>query len=1307
MKIEKQKQSIQFDEQGNILSSKSQCAALHEQIIHIYYSINQHKYCPVILAAVMILFAYLQLYSQLMDERLVPRNDKYWGPFLSVAEVLELTRISALLLDSSGSEVWVFIYTSIIFLLLYIAGIYFMHHSIQIRKLYFVLPIEACSLFTSVLLWLYIGPICEVFVSIFYCTSGPNPEAILMPGTQCWSGIHVTMACVLCTSMIIYILLAIAAALYSNASNPSFLSSREDGLSRLDTNTELYNCLFRIITSLLFKWLLDKKLEWVFLLIHLVYGIVFVYRFYRAVPYYNPFISSLYGGCVLAHIWQVINVFFYNVFGKDDDLYKGTAVVGIIGTLAVFIFTKHLREKIITQKLIDLHHAKISSEEELDVYVQSLLQLYESHQTNPHDELLLQGVVWRHKAECMDPECPLAKNETSKLFYPLVEEEVETETDNIKEKIVILALLNSILKERGKRAGDQASACFHLIYSNFLFRELGNAHMAIVEVMRAQKSSPTTQQLISIYSLLRAIEEFLVKKYRRQRTGKADFVVSNLQGAADFWDVTIVIKYESLLLQFIKHIEQCAGDHIEFWSQLESMMPNLNEVSKIGLRILETSKEIQRIWTKLNKINPSHPKALNIYGYYLKEISNDAELGTEYIEKAIAINLHKSGGDEPTNDFDLMFAEDTAIIMINGSPEQLGKIIKTNSGVLKLLGYNPFEIYGSDVSIIMPGIFARHHTKFMQRYFETGKQFVIKNERVLYALHRNNYLFCVSIVVKPVPSLTTALPQYIGLIRQINKDNDYIITDKNGKIDSISMGIYHMYNLSSSFIKDNHIYIQLICPELADPVSFNDEKVQLKFCAFNGRKKMRFCIPRDFTTLAHLFSQTAKDPIEGLILGGGQQQSSEIKLPYNQAEAPYFFNLVYKMLKAKHPNKSIDIGKDNVLKSCFDYKRCEIESHAICEMVDAYYLGDALHVKVFKVYRPKMIKKSSLDDFEVDEALSPDAAHGVKKRASMARNSSACLQSEAVLPGIAPSEEGKVTTKAPSQVRQYDSSSSLTDAFLKRESKELQKSKLGIEGSSSSALIVQGPNGTDQGSVGFVGSTSQILQSRPTIIKTIDIRQNETARNAIMRQVTLESQLEKKKEDPKDSQDKSNNSNSKEEDKEKDDPPDSAKPISRKETTNANVTSPQGIGGAAAATFLQHQMSMRPQRNDLEEIGSVASTTGNIMRFIRSLRAALHEEGDPPAITQLKRLALIVVATLLLLTMLCYFLSQDIFWKLRNYSDFIVKVRERSSAVLGIGKSVRLLVLLSDEYNVELNVELLDYNNETGGGINYKFNNRT
>ena len=143
-----------------------------------------------------------------------------------------------------------------------------------------------------------------------------------------------------------------------------------------------------------------------------------------------------------------------------------------------------------------------------------------------------------------------------------------------------------------------------------------------------------------------------------------------MQGKQTFaeLDVTIVITFESLFAKLNKEIEKSANDHIEFWSHLDSQMVDLNILHKLGLNIITNTKRINEIWHQLTKINSHYPKALQIYGNYLVQIKNDNTEGEDFLAQANLMARPRSL-DEHVNDFELMFADDTAIVVISGNKE--------------------------------------------------------------------------------------------------------------------------------------------------------------------------------------------------------------------------------------------------------------------------------------------------------------------------------------------------------------------------------------------------------------------------------------------------------------------------------------------------------------------------------------------------------------------------------------------------------------------------------------------------------------
>jgi hypothetical protein len=97
-------------------------------------------------------------------------------------------------------------------------------------------------------------------------------------------------------------------------------------------------------------------------------------------------------------------------------------------------------------------------------------------------------------------------------------------------------------------------------------------------------------------------------------------------------------------------------------------MVDLNVLHKLGLNIINNTKRINDIWHQLTRINANYPKALQIYGNYLVQIKNDTNEGEEFLNQASAMSRPRSL-DEHVNDFELMFAEDTAIVVISGNKD--------------------------------------------------------------------------------------------------------------------------------------------------------------------------------------------------------------------------------------------------------------------------------------------------------------------------------------------------------------------------------------------------------------------------------------------------------------------------------------------------------------------------------------------------------------------------------------------------------------------------------------------------------------
>ncbi|MCH8553209.1 MAG: PAS domain S-box protein [Natronospirillum sp.] len=103
-----------------------------------------------------------------------------------------------------------------------------------------------------------------------------------------------------------------------------------------------------------------------------------------------------------------------------------------------------------------------------------------------------------------------------------------------------------------------------------------------------------------------------------------------------------------------------------------------------------------------------------------------------------------------------------------------GMVLRVNSALETLFGYQAQELIGQSISLLMPAHHADKHDMYLSRYLQTGEQRLIGLGRELVAKHKNGNLFPVSLSVRPV----TGFPRFIGIIRdmtqQLQLEREYL-----------------------------------------------------------------------------------------------------------------------------------------------------------------------------------------------------------------------------------------------------------------------------------------------------------------------------------------------------------------------------------------------------------------------------------------------------------------------------------------------------------------------------------------------------
>ena len=127
-----------------------------------------------------------------------------------------------------------------------------------------------------------------------------------------------------------------------------------------------------------------------------------------------------------------------------------------------------------------------------------------------------------------------------------------------------------------------------------------------------------------------------------------------------------------------------------------------------------------------------------------------------------------------------------------------------------------------------------------------------------------------------MPSLSEGI-QYVGMVKPIVSDVDYLLTDMDGVIDSFTKGMTNLIGLTPNLFKDKdtHINIQLLAPDLitffADTQKRNGKAAKSKYRDPGGENLM-LIVPKDFNMIAK--SEAKSNPRSGGSRGRGKQNGT-------------------------------------------------------------------------------------------------------------------------------------------------------------------------------------------------------------------------------------------------------------------------------------------------------------------------------------------------------------------------------------------------------------------------------------------------
>ncbi len=79
--------------------------------------------------------------------------------------------------------------------------------------------------------------------------------------------------------------------------------------------------------------------------------------------------------------------------------------------------------------------------------------------------------------------------------------------------------------------------------------------------------------------------------------------------------------------------------------------------------------------------------------------AKEATSGKSFLDSDSALGIDKS---------------DSPCIIVSGNSDEIGTITQWSKGATRIFGYEAHEIVGKSVELLMPPLYARHHTKVLR-----------------------------------------------------------------------------------------------------------------------------------------------------------------------------------------------------------------------------------------------------------------------------------------------------------------------------------------------------------------------------------------------------------------------------------------------------------------------------------------------------------------------------------------------------------------------------------------------------------------
>ena len=275
------------------------------------------------------------------------------------------------------------------------------------------------------------------------------------------------------------------------------------------------------------------------------------------------------------------------------------------------------------------------------------------------------------------------------------------------------------------------------------------------------------QHLINNYNFQVQKKNFIIFKYR-----------SNVINLKELISKVILYQYE--FLTFIYGSKTKRDD-------------NFKRIYELGSKILNYTKEIDKIFNELIIEKTNNIEIINLYSDFVEKILEDEEKLKKCQEmKKIIFNSNFHFYEKDFSNFDMRFLKDKdnySFMVISAHHKTLGLIKDCSKNLVNIFGYQKKELVHQHINILIPEMFHDKHDLILKKTSENQKLNFYENafkkkvynpifmERFVYGLSKAKFLIPIKLFIYLISTEENELVYIVEILRKIPLMNE-IINDK-------------------------------------------------------------------------------------------------------------------------------------------------------------------------------------------------------------------------------------------------------------------------------------------------------------------------------------------------------------------------------------------------------------------------------------------------------------------------------------------------------------------------------------------------